>query len=59
MRDSGMYDYGDGFVTIFARAYCTNDFGDIVPASSEHFLLAAIQYAWDYHTNVRFFEKPL
>jgi hypothetical protein len=47
-----MFDFGDGFVSIYGKSYCTDDYGNVVPINE---LKAAVEYALDFNTTIKFF----
>jgi hypothetical protein len=50
-----MFDFGDGYVTVYSKPYCTDDFGNVVHTGNR--MAAAIQYAHDHQTGIKFFER--
>ncbi len=48
-----MFDFGDGFVSIYGKSYCIDDYGTVVPTASR--IKAAIEYALDYGTTLKLF----
>lgn len=52
----GKVDFGDGFVSIYVKSYCVDDYGNVVPYKN-NLLKAAVEYAWDFKTNIVFFER--
>jgi hypothetical protein len=51
-----MVDFGDGFESIYVKSYCVDDYGNVVPYK-DNLLKAAVEYAWDFKTNVVFFRR--
>ena len=48
-----MFDFGDGFVSVYGKSYCVDDYGIVVPTANT--IKAAIEYAWDFNTTIKFF----
>lgn len=48
-----MFDFGDGFSTIYTRSYCVDDYGNAV--ATDNALRAALEFARDHATPVKFF----
>lgn len=47
-----MFDFGDGFVSIYGKSYCVDDYGTVVPTNK---FKAAVEYARDFNTTIKFF----
>jgi hypothetical protein len=47
-----MFDFGDGPESIYGKSYCVDDYGNVVPINR---LKAAVEYAWDFNTTIKFF----
>ena len=52
--ESMMFDFGDGFVSIYGKSYCVDDYGTVVPNNP---MKAAVEYALDYGTTIVFFRR--
>lgn len=50
-----MFDFGDGYVSIYGKSYCVDDYGTVVPTANT--IKAALEYAHDYNTQVVFFGR--
>ena len=48
-----MFDFGDGFVSIYGKSYCVDDYGTVVPTANT--MKAAIEYATDFNTTLKLF----
>ena len=52
---TGMFDFGDGFVSIYGKSYCVDDYGTVVPTANT--MKAALEYSLDFNTEVVFFRR--
>ena len=48
-----MFDFGDGFVSVYGKSYCVDDYGIVMPTANA--IKAAIEYARDFNTTIKFF----
>jgi hypothetical protein len=47
-----VFDFGDGFVSVYGKSYCVDDYGTVVPTANA--IKAAIEYARDFNTTIKF-----
>ena len=50
-----MFDFGDGFESIYGKSYCVDDYGTVVPTANT--MKAAVEYAFDHNTTIKFFRS--
>ena len=53
--ESVMFDFGDGFESIYGKSYCVDDYGTVVPTANT--MKAAVEYALDHNTTIKFFRS--